>query len=150
MRIRKAKPEDCRKIANLRKKTFEKINVKKGKYTKKQIEFLNKKNPPKKILEKMKKREMFCLVDKDKLLGVIGVEKNRIAGLFVRYNCMGKGLGKKLLNFIENHARKKDIKKLRCDSTIYARPFYLKQGYKLIKRKIGKLGIISYEMEKKI
>ncbi len=150
MKIRKAKPEDYRKIANLRKKTFEEINVKRGKYTKKQVEILNKKNPPKKILEKIKKRDMFCLVDKEKIIGVVSLEKNKIGGLFVRYNYTGKGLGKKLLDFIEGYARKKGIKKVRFDSTEYAQPFYLKSGYKLIKKKIGKLGIPNYEMEKKL
>ncbi len=57
MQIRKAKPKDYKKIANLRKKTFEKINSKD--YSKRQIEILNKKNPLKLILEKMKKKTCF-------------------------------------------------------------------------------------------
>ncbi len=59
-------------------------------------------------------------------------------------------IGKKLLDFIEDYARKKGIKKVRFDSTEYARPFYLKSGYKLIKKKVGKLGIPNYEMEKNL
>lgn len=150
MKIRKAKPEDYRKIANLRKKTFNEINAKTGDYTKEQIEILNKKNPPKRILEKMQERKMFCLIDKGKILGVVDLKDNKIGGLFIRHNYIRTGLGTKLLFFIENHAKKKGIKKVRFDSTEYAKPFYIKHNYKLINKKINNLGITNYVMEKKL
>ena len=151
MMIRKAKPEDYKKIANLRKKTFEKINSK-G-HTKTQVETMNRENPPKLILEKMKKRDMFCLIDKEKILGVIDLEDNKIGGFFIRYNHIKKGLGKKLLDFIENYAKKKGLKKLKLYSTKYAVSFYSKNGYKLIKKgkwRPGSVSFTTYKMEKKI
>ena len=86
----------------------------------------------------MKQRDMFCLVDKDKILGVIDLEGNKIGGLFVRYNYLGNGLGKKLLTFMEDYAKKKNIKKVILYSTEYAYKFYLKQGYKFVES--GKWG----------
>ena len=153
MKIRKARKEDYLKIANLRKKTFERINGKN--YSKEQVDFINSKNPPKIILEKMKQRDMFCLVDKDKILGVIDLEGNKIGGLFVRYNYLGNGLGKKLLTFMEDYAKKKNIKKVILYSTEYAYKFYLKQGYKFVES--GKWGpketsdpFLTHNLEKRL
>jgi predicted N-acetyltransferase YhbS len=151
LKVRKAKPGDARRIALLRKRTFEKVNRKN--YTKEQIDSINKLNPPSRILEKMKKRTMFCLVDEnDKLLGVVGLEGNRIGGLFVKHNYIGKGFGKKLLDFIEDYAKKKGHKKVILYSSVYAEPFYQKQGFKKIyKRKSkasSKLPIPEIKMEK--
>lgn len=150
MEIKRARLEDYLEIANLRKRTFEEINVRKGHYTDKQIETLNKLNPPEKILEKMKKRDLFCLIENEKILGVVGLEGNKIGGLFVKHNYTGRGVGKKLLEFIENHAREKGIVKIEFDSTEYAKDFYLKAGYTCIKKKVGKLGISNYEMVKEL
>ena len=128
MRIRKANPKDCKKIAELRKDTFEKINA--IEHTKKQITELNKMNPPEVILKKMRERDMFCLIEKNKILGVIDLEGNKIGGFFIKYKYIRKGYGTILMNFIENYARKKGIKKVILYSTKYAYPFYIKMDYK--------------------
>ena len=151
MKIRKARPEDYRKIANLRKKTFEKINGKT--HTKEQVEEMNRLTPPKAILEKMKQREMFCLVEGNKILGVVDLEGNKIGGLFVQHNKIRKGNGTILMNFIEDYAKRKGLKKVKLYSTKYAFPFYAQKGYRLVKKgkwKSGKVSFTTYEMEKKL
>jgi len=134
MKIRKAKPEDARKLSNLIGNTIDKINKKD--YSKKQIEILKKSNTPFKVLIKIKNRNIFCMVEKDKILGKIdlNLEKQRISGLFVNHNHLKKGIGRKLLIFIENYAKKKGIKKLALFSTITAQDFYKKFNYKSKKR----------------
>ena len=133
MIIRKAKPVDAKEISDLRRKTFNKINAKD--YSKKHVEELNKKNTQKIILGKMKERDMFCITNNDKILGVIDLEDNKIGGLFIRCDYIGQGLGKRLMNFIEDYAKKKGIKKTILYSTKYAEMFYKKLGYKLIHKK---------------
>jgi N-acetylglutamate synthase-like GNAT family acetyltransferase len=73
---------------------------------------------------------MFCLKKENEIIGCIDLEKNKIGGLFIKHNHIKKGYGKKLMKFIENYARKKQIKKLSLLSTKYALPFYKKLGYK--------------------
>jgi N-acetylglutamate synthase-like GNAT family acetyltransferase len=150
MKIRRAKPEDAEEIWKLRTETFEKINGKDN--TKEQVKAFNAKNTLQKIIEKMKKREMFCLEDKI-ILGVVDLEGDRIGGLFVRYNYVKNGFGKRLLEFIEDYARKKGIKKVRLSSTKTAEGFYLKFGYNPIKKinwEINGVKFENLEMEKKL
>ncbi len=135
MKIRKARPEDARKISILRRKTLRKINSKS--YPKKIVEILIQKNSGKDIKEKIQKREMFCAIENGRITGTIDLEGNKIGGLYVHPNFIGKGIGKNLLESIENYARKKGIKKLMLYSTLNAENFYKKYGYKLKKNEIG-------------
>jgi len=74
-----------------------------------------------------------------------------IKGFYIHYEHIKEGYGSILLNFIEDFARKKAIKKLKLDTNQSAVGFYLKKGYK-IKRKIPPTGKmikrIVYSMEK--
>jgi len=152
MIIRKAKPKDARKISNLRIKTIQKINGRD--YNKKQIRILVNKNKPKNIIEKIKNRNMFCLINKNRILGVINLEENKIGGLFIRHNCVGKGYGRKLLVFTENYAKKRKINKTKLYSTITAYNFYIKNGYKLKKKGTWSpekgVKFTTYKMEKNL
>jgi putative acetyltransferase len=132
MVIRKAKIKVARTISILRKKTFNKINKKD--YPKEFVIFLNKDNNTKSIINKMKKRDMFCYIKNNKILGVVDLEGNKIGGLFIRHNYIKKGIGRELLIFIENHAKKKGISTVKLYSTKYAFPFYKKFGYRFIKK----------------
>jgi len=135
MKIRKATKKDARKISLMRRETLKKINSKD--YPKKIIDILYKKNSVKDILIKMRERTMFCATEKDKILGTIDLEGNKIGGLYVNPKYIGKGLGKKLLRYLEDYTKKKGLRKLMLYSTLTAEGFYKKQGYKLKKNEIG-------------
>jgi len=64
----------------------------------------------------------------------LDIKKNLLNKLYVKYNFHGKGIGKKLLNYAERYAKKRNIKYLKFYSTITAHEFYKSQGYKTIKR----------------
>jgi predicted N-acetyltransferase YhbS len=131
MKIVKAKPKDANEIARLRKETFMKINSKY--HTEKQIRELNRTNNSDTILKKIRERDMFCLIDNNRIIGVIDLEKNKIGGFFIRHNKINKGFGKRLMVFIENRAKKRGYKKVFLYSTKYAYPIYKKWGYRTIK-----------------
>lgn len=150
MKIRRVKKNEAKEIAKLRRETFRNINGRD--YSKKNILAFNKKNTSRKILEKIKKRKMFCLVDKNVILGVIDLEQNKIGGLFVKHNYLRKGIGTKLLEHVENYAKRRGVKKVKLYATKYGYPFYEKNNYKLIGKKfwiVDDLKIINYYMEKK-
>ena len=152
MKIKKAKPENAEEISKLIKQTFK--NIMSKDYPKKgHILFFNNKNTKKKVLEKIKKHNMFCINDKDKIIGTIYLDNDLIGGLYIKHDHIKKGIGTKLLKFIENYARKKGIKKVRLFSTKYGYPFYLKNNYKLVKKgfwNVNNLRAINYNMEKKL
>jgi len=153
MKIRRARLEDSRKIVNLKKKTFKEINSKD--YSKKVVEEYVKKQTVSKISNSIKKHFVFVIEDNGKILGVIGLKDDGIVGsLYVRSDQIGKGYGKKLMNYIENLAKKKDIKKIVLHPTRTAEVFYEKLGYKTKKKldrwKIGGETIQVKEMWKNL
>ncbi|MBU3913623.1 MAG: GNAT family N-acetyltransferase [Nanoarchaeota archaeon] len=151
IKIKKAKLSDAKEISNLKRETFERINGKD--YTKEQIKDFNNLNTVNKLINNIKKsgnwkRKIFCAWKGDKLLGVIDLERNKIGGLFVKHGLIGKGIGSKLLKFIEDYARKKRISKVYLFSTKFAFDFYSKKGYKLIRKKPTKNRFTNLKMEK--
>jgi len=150
MKIRKAKPIDVRKVSQLKKKTIEVINKE---YNKKQLKVLKKDYSIENVKRNIKNREMFCLVDKEEILGVIDLKDDKIGSLFVRYDSVGKSYGKKLLNFIEHYAKKRGIKKVWLYSTPYAEEFYLNKGFRIVSKGIWINKGIKFpevKMEKKL
>ncbi|MGV8151488.1 MAG: GNAT family N-acetyltransferase [Candidatus Nanoarchaeia archaeon] len=131
MEIKKAKKRDARKISILRRNTLRKINN--NDYSKVFIDSLIKNNSYKGTIDKLKKRETFCAWNKNILLGTVDLEGDKIGGLYIKSSKIGKGLGTLLMNFIENYAISKGIKKVRLYSTKFAFNFYKKRGYKLTK-----------------
>jgi putative acetyltransferase len=147
--IRKAKKEDVRKMAFLRKNTTNKILVKE--YPREVIDYLNGVNKPKDFIPRLKERDIFCAWEGDKLMGTIDLEGNKIGGVYVKDTLIGQGLGTKLMDFIENYAKKKGCKKVRLYPTRFAMNFYKKRGYKKTKEfywKTPTFKIKNYEMEK--
>jgi len=129
MEIRKATKKDAKKISILRRKTLREIN--KNDYPSEHLQFLINENSAKGIINKMKDRDIFCMWEKDILLGTIELKGNKILGLFIKSSEIGKGVGTKLMDFIENYARSKKIKQVRLYSTKFAFNFYKKRGYRL-------------------
>jgi len=130
MKIRKATKKDARKISILRRKTLREIN--KNDYPKVFLKFLMNENSTQGTINKMADRDMFCMWDGDILLGTIELKGNKILGLFIKSSEIGKGIGTKLMDFIEIYARSKKIKRVRLYSTKFALSFYKKRGYHLI------------------
>lgn len=131
MKIEQATPEQAEEISKLRITVITEINAKDN--TEKEMVFLLERNTPEMIKQKIEERAMYCMIDKDKIVGNIEAKGNEISGLYVLPSKLRKGIGRKLLEFLEEEAKKLGIKKLHLQVTPYALPFYEKMGYKLIK-----------------
>jgi len=145
MNIRKAIPNDAKKIIYLRKQTTTKTL--KDHYTQKQINAANKINPLKTTLLKIKYRDVFVAVDENdpnQILGVIDFTKGKIGGLFVKYTHLNNQIGKKLMQFMETHAKKNNYKKIWLHSTINSTGFYEKLGYKQKKETMLEKNNVKY------
>jgi N-acetylglutamate synthase-like GNAT family acetyltransferase len=151
MKIRKAKIKDAEEISKLKIENIKSIVSKSynKKWTNKLIEWSSVEH----IKNHIRNRDTFCMVEKNKILGCIDLEGEKLGGFYVKSNLIGKGIGKNLLIFLEDYARKKKLKRLYLYSTKNAFNFYKKFGYKLIKKKAVEIdGVknIDLIMEKKL
>ncbi|MEK6891294.1 MAG: GNAT family N-acetyltransferase [Nanoarchaeota archaeon] len=148
MKFRKAKIGDAKEISILRKNTIKKVNG--WNLKKEEIIYLMNRNNPKIIMEKIKKRDMFCLISNKKIIGTVDLHDGEIGSVYVHYKFVRKGIGTKIMDFIEDYAKKKGIKVVHLKSAKQAKSFYLKRGYKLIKKIKNDKGLVNFYMEKKL
>ena len=153
MIIRKFKNSDAVELARMHRSTIRKINSKD--YNKNQIKVWSGKVSAQKYKKTSKEdRIIFVAIEKGKIIGYGEYRDKHIAGLYISRNNLGKGIGRKLLNKLEQHAFKKGIKTIMCFSTITAHKFYEKNGYKTIKKntkyQIGNQKLTIYEMKKRL
>jgi N-acetylglutamate synthase-like GNAT family acetyltransferase len=151
MIIRKARKGDAKKISELRRKTLREIN--KNDYPTIFLNFLINENSTKGIIKKMKEMDMFCAWDEKVLVGTVDLKRDKIGGLYIKSSEMGKGIGTRLMDFIEDYARLKRIKQVRLYSTRFAFNFYKKRGYRLVKSGfwvLGKSRVKDRVMRKKL
>jgi putative acetyltransferase len=76
--------------------------------------------------------DVYCLTKKSKLLGFLGVADQKVEMLFLSPDCLGQGLGKKLMEFAihELKANKVDVN----EQNLSAVAFYEKFGFKTYER----------------
>lgn len=158
MRIRKFRKEDAKGVSNVICRAQRETLA--GVYPKKVIEKFCDWSSPSGVLKKSEKRDYWVALEetsksvkKEKIIGICGIEKERIKTMFVHPNFHKKGVGRKLLKKVESVAKKRKIKLMRVESTTYAEPFYAKCGYERIRKNHVKFKGISFDvvrMKKKI
>ncbi|MDR2809725.1 MAG: GNAT family N-acetyltransferase [Tannerellaceae bacterium] len=88
----------------------------------------------KKIIENMDFNaiRMFCLIDKNTVIGFIGLDKTKIEMLFLAPEHIGKGSGKKLIEFAFSNfsADKVDVNEQNANAV----EFYKKFGFEIFER----------------
>lgn len=152
MKIIRAKIEQAEEISKLRVGAIKKFNS--AENSLEEMEFLMKRNTPEMIEEKIDKRDVFVAVENGKVIGAIELNDNEITALYVDSEKTRKGIGSKLIKFMEKYAReKKGLKKMNICSTEFGLEFYKKQGYNLTKtekRIISGIMMTKRVMEKEL
>nr|WP_245176178.1 GNAT family N-acetyltransferase [Cupriavidus sp. AcVe19-6a] len=74
-----------------------------------------------------------CLLD-DAVIGFVDAEPGEVTRLFVLPEAAGAGLGRRLLEIGIEQARVNHSGPIRVEATINAVGFYLKHGFKVLKR----------------
>jgi putative acetyltransferase len=147
--FRKAKLSDAKELSEIRRGVFG--NITGENYNKKLIAILSEDYSPEKLKKKIKKYPTFCLIKGKEIIGSVSLQGSEVKGVFVKSSHVRKGIGTKLMDFIENYARKKGLKKLHLWSAEKAKGFYEKLGYALVKKvKKNYKGArnVNYVMEK--
>lgn len=147
MYIRRYKEADCEELAKLFYDTVHTVNAKD--YTEKQLDAwatgkvdLNEWNNS--FLEHIS----FVAVHNDVIVGFGDIDnKGYLDRLYVRSKYQGVGIGSSLCDLLEKYADEKIV----THSSITAKTFFEKRGYKVVKKQqINRQGIIlvNYVMEK--
>ena len=155
MIIRKVRLDDVKTVVKLTRDTIRNVNSKD--YTKQQIDVWTSKNTARRLVSKIKDKSILrvvAVIDK-KIVGVVCLKlnDNEIAGLYIKHTMHGRGIGSKLMDYIESYAKRGGLKYLKLYSTITAEKFYIHLGYKRIRRMtnlFGKIKIPCILLKKKL
>lgn len=96
-------------------------------------------------------RNIYVAEHNNKIVGTASLDKNTVYTVFVDPEYHGQGIGKKLMDYIEKVAKKKNIPLLKVPASITSVKFYKKLGYVKVGEKtldgFGKNVIMKKELK---
>lgn len=128
--IRRAMPDDTVALAALIERTILASNV--ADYDPAAIGSLLQAMAPVHIAERMVSRDCFVAVDDGVFVGTISLGGDRLHQMFVAPERQKGGLGRRLVAHLEGHARARGVADLRLHSSLTARGFYERLGYRMV------------------
>ncbi len=132
MKIRLAKDEDYAGIARLHRSTIRNINSKD--YSEDIIRVWSARTKAERYRTSANKCRRWVAIKDSKIIGFCDHDFNcEIGGLYIHKDHVGKGIGSRLLKKAEDSLEQQGCKKILIKSTITAKNFYTKNGYKVIK-----------------
>ncbi len=131
MRIRKFKKEDAKSVSNIIRKCLKEVNIKE--YSKKVIISLCNFFTPALIISNSKNRTIYVVTEKGKVIGTASLKGDTVYTVFVNPKIHRKGVGSKLMDKVEELAKKKGHKTVKVPSSFGAFEFYKRRGYKKVK-----------------
>jgi len=134
MRFRKAKIEDAAELARLHRTTIRTVNSQD--YSEDVIEGWVGKSTAKTFRDFHDKSIRFVAVENEKIIafGELVKETGNLGAMYVHKDWIGKGIGKKLFEILENEAVKLGVTKFEFESSTTAKKFYESCGCKTIKK----------------
>lgn len=128
--IRAACLDDAAAISTLVQRT---VRISNGKdYPANSIELIVANFAADKVGERMAERDVFVCEQGDRVVGTIALGGDRLRTLFVDPDLQHTGIGARLVDHLEAHARKAGVRELTLSSSLTARGFYERMGYRLI------------------
>lgn len=133
MLVRRFEKKDAKEVSELIIKTLRTTNIKdySKAYIEKGVKILNAKN----IIEKACTRHFYVVCLDEKIIGCGSIgydeikEESCFYTIFVLPEYQGKGIGKMIVNTLENDIYAIRSKKIIVPSSITAKSFYIKMGY---------------------
>jgi len=81
------------------------------------------------IIEVSEKRKMYVALDGEKIVGTASIEGDTIYTVFVDTEYHGKGIGRKLMECLEEIAANSGLQSVKLPASITAKKFYERLGY---------------------
>jgi len=133
MKIRLTCDNDYTAIARLHRATIRHINSKD--YPEDVISVWSGRTNANRFRNSAAKVNRWVALDGKKVIGFCDHDfKCELGGLYIHKDFQGKGVGRKLMIKAEASMKKLGCKKIKLMSTITAKSFYRKMGYKVIKK----------------
>ena len=86
-----------------------------------------------KVGQRLAERDVFVCEKSGRIVGTIALGADRPRSLFVDPELQQAGIGTRLVAHLEAHARKVGVRELKLSSSLTARGFYERLGYRLIR-----------------
>jgi len=131
MRIRKFKKEDAKNVSNVIRRCLKEVVIKE--YSEKVIKSLCDFFTPSAIISNSNNRVIFVAAEKGKVIGTASLKGDTIFTVFVDPKIHRKGVGSKLMDKVEELAKKRGYKTVKVPSSFGAFEFYKRRGYKKVK-----------------
>ena len=125
-----AVPGDALALSRLIRRTVRSSNA--GDYNQAEIELVCRAFAPERIVEAMTRRTVFLARRGGRPVGTVTLGEGKLHALFVDPALQGCGLGRRLVEHVEASARERGLERLELSSSITARVFYERLGYRLI------------------
>lgn len=129
--IRGALIGDVGAISHLIIQTLREINAKD--YPTTVIEEVIKSFSPDQIVIRMKQRHVFVVIREECIIGTASLEDNVVRPVFILPNNQHQHIGSMLMSHLEKIAKELNIHILTVPSSITAKGFYRKLGYKVLR-----------------
>jgi putative acetyltransferase len=141
MRIRKARLDDSAELARLHRGTIRHIN--KHDYSEQEIAVWSKRTNARRFRTSHDLTIRYVAEEDGKIVGFSDINKadpSEFWGLYVHKDHIGHGIGSRLMQKMEEVARKMGAKKFTLESTKTAQSFYEKQGFRMVQKGVHSIG----------
>lgn len=85
--------------------------------------------------EKINSQIVFCAELEGKIVGTVSLNKNFVVGFYTHLDHVGQGIGKQLMDYLEQFAKENGIQLLQLSSVPTGVPFYAKNGWTKVQDK---------------
>ena len=147
MIIRPIQPKDLPKVEKLIRSAILEVNVKDQPQA---VTDFRLTVDPYRPRDTAHERDYFVAEDGE-ICGVLGLKDNELKTFFVDPKFQRQGVGKALINYVENLIIERGYLMSKVFSSLNAKSFYEKQGYVAIREDITKIGngdLVRFYMEK--
>lgn len=153
MILRRYKSKDCKEIIELFYNTVHTINIRD--YDEAQVKVWASKNLDSTLWNLTLLEHYSIVCEKEGIIiGFGDIDKlGYLDRLYVHKDYQGFGVATKIVNELEEYARKNNVSTVITDASITARPFFEKRGYEVIKeQEVERKGILltNFKMSKKL
>ena len=127
--IRAATKADAAAMSSLIRRTVQVSNV--ADYSPAVIEHLLTEFAPAKVAERMDGRDVFVMCADEDVIGTVslGLAAGKLHSMFIEPARQKQGLGRRLVDHLEQHASTRGYRDMMVSSSLTAKPFYEKLGY---------------------
>ena len=134
MEIRRIEPGDENQVSNLIRKTISVSNIKD--YPKELMDVLIAIETPEHVLQRASWTHFYVVVDKNEIIGCGAIgpywgkeDESSLFTIFVLPDYQGKGIGRKIIETLENDEYGLRANRIEIPASITGVPFYFKMGY---------------------